>query len=78
MADFDLWVYVVVYEHELMYEDRIFHRFMIRAKGAKVAEEVAMRVAYTFLKEHGFDDFIVKDIVLIEHNMKTVNDFTIK
>lgn len=78
MADFDLWVYVVVYEHELMFEDRIFHRFMIRAKGAKVAEEVAMQVAYTFLIEHGFEGFIIKDIVLIEHNLKKVNDFTIK
>lgn len=75
MKDYDIYSFVIIYTHCDFYDDRIYKRIVVRAKTEKIAEELVRQHAYSFHKEHNLHDYLFNDIVLIEKNFKTVNDF---
>lgn len=73
----NLYAFVAVLEHETMYEDRLFVRFMCRADSQTIAEEMAKTYIEHFKTSHKLEEYVTKDMAIIEENFCSTGDFLI-
>lgn len=75
MKDFDIYSFVIIYYHFDYHDDKVYKRIVVRANSPEIADKIVRRHAMSFSIQHKLYDYCLEDIVLIEKNFKTVNDF---
>ncbi len=75
MKDFDIYSFVIIYIHLDYHDDRVYKRVVVRADTPEIADTIVRQHAMSFHRQHKLYDYYLEDIVLIEKNFKTVNDF---